>query len=110
VQATVSNTGASQSANLSFPNAFKQSDPQGVYWATKNLDDTKEATQEGLALRDSAGADALVQLNARFALMGLKIRGAYDHLNSQLNTLTLANTCSLKFSYNPRDAVFGVKP
>jgi hypothetical protein len=136
VQATVSNTGASQTANLSFPNAFRQSDPQGVYWATKNLEDTREATQEGLedtlrsrdalvsnvllakqrlewgerSLRDSAGADVLVKLNARFALMGLKIRGAYDHLNLQLNTLTLANTCNLKFSYNPRDAVFGVKP
>ena len=136
VQATVSNTGASQSANLSFPNAFRQSDPQGVYWATKNLEDTKESTQEGLedalrsregliasvllakqrlewgerSLRDSANADALVKLNARFALMGLKIRGAYDHLNLQLSTLTLANTCNLKFSYNPRDTVFGVKP
>jgi hypothetical protein len=135
-QATVSNSGASQSASLSFPNAFRQSDPQGVYWATKNLEDTKEATQDGLeealrsrdglvsnvllakqrlewgerSLRDSAGTDALVRLNARFALMGLKIRGAYDHLNLQLNSLTLANTCNLRFSYNPRDAVFGVKP
>jgi hypothetical protein len=136
VQATVSNTGASQSANLSFPNAFRQSDPQGVYWATKNLEDTKESTLEGLedalrsrdglvsnvllakqrlewgerSLRDSANADALVKLNARFALMGLKIRGAYDHLNLQLSTLTLANTCNLKFSYNPRDTVFSVRP
>ena len=137
VQATVSNTGASQTANLTFPNVFRQSDPQGVYWATKNLEDTKESTLEGLedtirsresltasvllakqrlewgerSLRDTAGADALVKLNARFALMGLKVRGAYDHLNLQLNTLTLANTCNLKFSYNPRDAVFSsVKP
>jgi hypothetical protein len=62
------------------------------------------------SLRDLAGADVLVKLNARFVLMGLKSRGAYDHLNLQLNTLTLANTCNLEFSYNPRNTVFGVKP
>ncbi len=137
IQGTVSNSGASQSANLSFPNAFRQSDPQGVFWANKNLEDTREATLESLedalrsrdglvssvllakqrlewgerSLRDAANADALVKLNARFALMGLKVRGAYDHLNLQLNTLTLANSCAINFSYKPRDPIFNsVKP
>ena len=130
--ATVSPTGAVQNATLGFPNTFKQSDPQGVKWAEKNLTDTRESAQDALedslrsrdslvsnillakqrlewgerSLRDASSADALAKLGARFSLMGLKIRGAYDHLNLQLSTLTLANTCNLKFTYNPRDAVF----
>jgi hypothetical protein len=131
---TASPTGATQTATVTFPNTFKQSDPQGVKWAEKNLADTREATQDGLeealksrdnlvsnillakqrlewgerSLREAANAEALAKLNARFALMGLKIRGAYDHLNLQLNTLTLSNTCNIKFGYAPRDAVFNV--
>jgi hypothetical protein len=125
-------TGASQTANVSFPNAFRQAEPQGAKWAEKNLADTREAVTDQLndslrsrenlisniklakqrlewgerSLRDSSNADALAKLNARFALMGLKIRGYYDHLNLQINTLSLANTCNLKFNYIPRDAVF----
>jgi hypothetical protein len=131
-QATASLTGANQTANVSFPNTVRQAEPQGTKWAEKNLADTREAVTDQLndslrlrenlisniklakqrlewgerSLKDSSNADALAKLNARFALMGLKIRGYYDHLNLQINTLSLANTCNLKFKYVPRDAVF----
>ncbi len=125
-------TGASQTVNVSFPNAFRQADPQGSKWAEKNIVDTREALTDQLqdslrsrenlinniklakqrlewgerSLKDSSNADALAKLNARFALMGLKIRGYYDHLNLQVSSLNLANTCNLKFKYVPRDSVF----
>jgi hypothetical protein len=131
-QATAGLTGVTQTASVSFPNLLRQAEPQGAKWAEKNLADTREAITDQLndslrsrenlisniklakqrlewgerSLRDSSNADALAKLNARFALMGLKIRGYYDHLNLQINTLSLANTCKLKFNYAPRDAVF----
>lgn len=131
---SVGTAGATQTATLSYPNQFRQADPRGVYWAELNLADTKEASTDDLreslrsrenlissvllakqrlewgerSLRDAGSADALVKLGARFALMGLKVRGAYDHLNLQLNTLTLAQTCQLGLTYAPRDAVFDV--
>jgi hypothetical protein len=131
-QATAGLTGATQTTNISFPNLLRQAEPQGVKWAEKNLVDTREAITDQLndslrsrenlmnniklakqrlewgerSLRDSSNADALAKLNARFALVGLKIRGYYDHLNLQVSTLNLANTCNLKFKYVPRDVVF----
>jgi hypothetical protein len=131
-QATAGLTGATQTASVSFPNLLRQAEPQGIKWAEKNLIDTREAVTDQLndslrsrenlinniklakqrlewgerSLKDSSNADALAKLNARFALMGLKIRGYYDHLNLQVSTLSLANTCNLKFNYVPRDAVF----
>jgi hypothetical protein len=115
-QATAGLTGATQTTNISFPNLLRQAEPQGVKWAEKNLVDTREAITDQLndslrsrenlmnniklakqrlewgerSLRDSSNADALAKLNARFALVGLK----------------LANTCNLKFKYVPRDVVF----
>jgi hypothetical protein len=131
-QVTAGLTSASQTANVSFPNVFRQAEPQGVKWAEKNIVETREALKDQItdllrsrenllnniklakqrlewgerSLRDSSNADALAKLNARFALVGLKIRGYYDHLNLQVSSLNLANTCNLKFNYVPRDAVF----
>jgi hypothetical protein len=133
-QATAGLTGVTQTASASFPNLLRQAEPQGVKWAEKNIADTREAVTDQItdslrsrenlinniklakqrlewgerSLRDSSNADALAKLNARFALMGLKIRGYYDHLNLQINTLSLANTCNLKFNYVPRDVVFSL--
>ena len=114
-QATAGLTGVNQTVSVSFPNLLRQAEPQGVKWTEKNLGDTREALTDQLndslrsrenligsiklakqrlewgerSLRDSGNADALAKLNARFALMGLKIRGYYDHLNLQINTLSL---------------------
>jgi hypothetical protein len=131
-QVSVTPGGATQTATISYPNQSRQADPRGVYWAEKNLADIREAVTDDLketlrsrenlilsiqlakqrlewgerSLRDTANGDEIAKLNARFALMGLKVRGAYDHLNLQLNTLTLANTCQIEFTYVPRDTAF----
>ena len=133
-QVVVTPTGVTQTASVSFPNVFRSADPQGVKWATKNLEDATENVQDNLtelqatradglstlkvdkqrldwgerSYKDSLGADELVRLNARFALMGLKVRSMYNHMNYQINGLNLAQLCQLKFSYIPRDAAFTV--
>lgn len=127
-----SNAGLTQSATLAWPNALRSSEPQGAKWAQKNLEDVREGVANELtdlqrsrvsledsirvnkqrldwgerAYRDSSGTDELVRLNARFALMNLKIRALYDHFNLQANALNLAQLCKLPVSYVPRDAAF----
>jgi hypothetical protein len=133
-QVVVTPLGITQTANLVFPNPFRSADPQGVKWALKNLEDATETVKDNLtelqrtrtdsmttlkldkqrldwgerSYKDSLGTDELVRLSARFALMGLKVRAMYDHMNYQINGLNISQLCQLKFAYVPRDPAFGI--
>jgi hypothetical protein len=134
-QITATPAGLTQTASFSFPNLFRSADPQGVKWAQKNLEDAREVVTTDLtellrtrtagletlkldqqrldwserSLKDAAKADELVKINARFALMGLKVRGFSNHLNVQLNALNLAQLCQLPLTYAPRNPLFDLQ-
>jgi hypothetical protein len=117
-----------QTATVSFPNTSRSADPQGVRWAQKNLEDTREAIRQDLddlvrarangssaaqvnaqrldwgerSYRETTGGDELVRLNARFALMGLKLRVLYDQLSLGVNALNIAALCQMEVAYAPR--------
>jgi hypothetical protein len=120
--------GVTQSATVSFPNASRSADPQGVKWAQKNLEETREALRQDLydllrarknglnaaevnaqrldwgerSYRESAGNDESVRLSARFALMGLKLRVLYDQLSLSVNALNTAALCQMEVTYVSR--------
>jgi hypothetical protein len=132
LQVSATPTGLTQTVSASFPNVFRSADPQGVKWATKNLEDAREVVQNDLeellrtrsttletlklnkqrlewserSLKEAAKADELVRIGARLALMGLKVRSVYDHLNLQINGLNIAQLCQLPLAYTPRDPMF----